>query len=108
MKTSIDNTFEDFKAALNNNPVLQQKFKEDPVQAAANVVISNPKETDPWIYRIIVIALGVAILTIITGLVIITVNKITFGEQLITIFTAISSGAIGALAGLLAPSPNRQ
>jgi hypothetical protein len=108
MKATIDNTFEDFKAALNNNPVLQQKFKEDPVTAAANVVISNPKETDPWIYRIIVMALGVAILTIIIGLVIITVNKITFGEQLITIFTAISSGAIGALAGLLAPSPNRQ
>lgn len=107
MKATIDNTFEDFKAALNNNPVLQQKFKEDPVTAAANVVISNPKETDPWIYRIIVMALGVAILTIIIGLVIITVNKITFGEQLITIFTAISSGAIGALAGLLAPSPNR-
>lgn len=108
MKTSIDNTFEDFKAALNNNPALQQKFKEDPVKAAEAVVISNPKETDPWIYRIIVIALGAAILTIIIGLVIITVNRITFGEQLITIFTAISSGAIGALAGLLAPSPNRQ
>lgn len=106
MATTTDNTFDDFKTALNNNPILQQKFKEDPVSAAENVVISNPKETDPWIYRIIVMALGFAILLIIIELVIITINRITFGEQLITIFTAISSGAIGALAGLLAPSPN--
>ncbi|HJY14043.1 MAG TPA: hypothetical protein VJ304_14715 [Flavobacterium sp.] len=107
MKTTIDNTFDDFKTALNNNPILQQEFKEDPVRAAENFVITNPKETDPWIYRIIVLALGLAILSIIIGLVIITMNKVTFDQQLITIFTAISSGAIGALAGLLAPSPSK-
>ncbi len=107
MKTTIDNTFEGFKAVLKNNPDLQKEFQEDPVKAVETIVTTNPKETDSWIYRIIVLALGLAILSIIIGLVIITMSKVTFDQQLITIFTAISSGAIGALAGLLAPSPKK-
>jgi hypothetical protein len=108
MKTTIENTFDDFKTALNNNPALQEQFKENPVRAAESLVTTNPKDTDYWIYRIIVIALGLAVLGIIAGLILITLNSISFDNQLITVFTAISSGAIGALAGLLAPSPNRQ
>lgn len=108
MKTTIENTFDDFKTALNNNPALQEQFRENPVRAAENLVTTNPKDTDYWIYRIIVIALGLAVLGIITGLILITMNNLRFDTQLITIFTAISSGAIGALAGLLAPSPSKQ
>lgn len=108
MKTTIGNTFDDFKTALNNNPALQEEFRENPVRAAENLVTTNPKDTDYWIYRIIVIALGLAVLGIITGLILITLNNLRFDTQLITIFTAISSGAIGALAGLLAPSPSKQ
>lgn len=107
MKTTIDNTFDDFKAALNNNPKLQEEFKEDPVRAAESLATNNPKDTDSWIYRIIVLALGMSVLSIITGLIIISVNKIPLEEQLVTIFTAIASGSIGALAGLLAPSPKK-
>ncbi|WP_294209755.1 hypothetical protein [uncultured Chryseobacterium sp.] len=107
MKTTIDNTFDDFKAALNNNPKLQEEFKEDPVRAAESLATTNPKDTDSWIYRIIVLALGMSVLSIITGLIIISVNKIPLEEQLVTIFTAIASGSIGALAGLLAPSPKK-
>lgn len=108
MKTTIDNTFDDFKTALNNDLKLQQEFKDNPVIAAENLLITNPKDTDSWIYRIIVISMGIAILTIIITL---TIMAITLGEklnnQVITVFTAISSGAIGALAGLLAPSPKK-
>lgn len=108
MKTTIENTFDDFKTALNNNPALQEQFRENPVRAAENLVTTNPKDTDYWIYRIIVIALGLAVLGIITGLILITLSNLRFDTQLITIFTAISSGAIGALAGLLAPSPSKK
>ncbi|REC49118.1 hypothetical protein [Chryseobacterium pennipullorum] len=111
MKTLIANTFDDFKAALVNSPELQTKFKESPVDALEGIVTQNPKDTDSWIYRIIVIALGLAILTIIITLTIMVIrleNKDALSPQIITIFTAISSGAIGALAGLLAPSPNKQ
>ncbi|WP_100076506.1 hypothetical protein [Chryseobacterium camelliae] len=107
MKTTIDNTFDDFKTALNNNPKLQEEFKEDPVRAAERMVTTNPKDTDSWIYRIIVLALGLSVISIIAGLIVISVNKIPLEEQLVTIFTAIASGSIGALAGLLAPSPRK-
>ncbi|MDR6517090.1 hypothetical protein [Chryseobacterium camelliae] len=107
MKTTIDNTFDDFKTALNNNPKLQEEFKEDPVRAAESMVTTNPKDTDSWIYRIIVLALGLSVISIIAGLIVISVNKIPLEEQLVTIFTAIASGSIGALAGLLAPSPKK-
>lgn len=108
MKTTIRNTFDDFKTALNNNLALQEEFRENPVRAAENLVTTNPKDTDYWIYRIIVIAVGLAVLGIITGLILITLSNLQFDTHLITIFTAISSGAIGALAGLLAPSPSKE
>lgn len=108
MKTIINNSFEDFKETLSNSSKLQQEFRTDPIQALDNFDVRNPKETDSWIYRIIVISLGIAILTIIITL---TIMAINLGEklnnQVIIIFTAISSGAIGALAGLLAPSPKK-
>ncbi len=108
MKTTIENTFDDFKTALNNNPALQEQFKENPVRAAENLVTTNPKDTDYWIYRIIVIMLGLAIIAIIAGLILLSFWS--DGEpdsQLVTIFATISSGAIGALAGLLSPSPRK-
>ncbi|MBL3547011.1 MULTISPECIES: hypothetical protein [Chryseobacterium] len=108
MKTLINDSIGDLEIALKNNTDLQEKFKLNPVEALKNVEIRNPKDTDYWIYRIIVIMLGLAVLGIITGLILITMNNLRFDTQLITIFTAISSGAIGALAGLLAPSPNKQ
>lgn len=108
MKTLINDSIGDLEIALKNNTDLQEKFKLNPVEALKNVEIRNPKDTDYWIYRIIVIMLGLAVLGIITGLILSTMNNLRFDTQLITIFTAISSGAIGALAGLLAPSPNKQ
>lgn len=108
MKTLINNdSIQDLETELQKNNDLQERFKANPIEAIKNVETKNPKDTDYWIYRIIVIALGVAVVTIIIGLVLISMRKITLENQLITIFTAISSGAIGALDGLLAPSPNR-
>lgn len=107
MKTIIDDSIEGLTTALKNDNNLQEKFKNDPVAALGSVETRNPKDTDYWIYRIIVIALGLAILFIIIGLIIISMNEKPLENELITIFTAISSGAIGAMAGLLAPSPNK-
>lgn len=108
MKTTINDSFEDFRKTLSNNNKLQQEFKENPILALNSIEVKNPKETDTWIYRIIVLMLGLAIISIIVGLIILSMHKeAELNEQLITIFTDISSGAIGALAGLLAPSPNK-
>lgn len=99
-------TFDEFKNELVSSPQLQNQFKNDPVSAVQEFQQSNPLSTDKWIYRIIVLALGVTILTIIVGvIVLIGSGKITDDKGVPTILTAIGSAAIGALAGLLAPPP---
>jgi uncharacterized integral membrane protein len=96
----------EFKKELSQNTDLQEKFKSDPVQAAKEIKERGPLDTDVWIYRMVVFALGVTILVIIIGVVaLISTNKITEDKNVPTILTAIGSAAIGALAGLLAPSP---
>ncbi|HCN49268.1 MAG TPA: hypothetical protein DIT10_09255 [Chryseobacterium sp.] len=67
-----------------------------------------PPKDDIWICRAIVIILGLVILMIIIGVFVLSIIKGGIKVEVITICTAISSGAIGTLAGLLAPSPNRQ
>lgn len=52
--------------------------------------------------------LGIAIIMIIIGLVVLALTgNHDKDSQLVTIFATISSGAIGALAGLLSPSPKK-
>jgi hypothetical protein len=96
----------EFKKELVSNPELQQQFKDDPVKAVDVINQKSPLETDPWIYRIIVSALGITILSIIIGvIVLIGTGRISDDKGVPTILTAIGSAAIGALAGLLAPPP---
>lgn len=108
MKTLINDSIEDLEAALKSSSDLQEKFKINPVEAIKNMEIRNPKDTDYWIYRIIVIMLGLAIIAIIAGLILLSFwSDGKPDSQLLTIFATISSGAIGALAGLLSPSPRK-
>jgi hypothetical protein len=59
-----------------------------------------PLQTDPWIYRMVVFFLGTIVLVTVVGGVL--VGK---GGGLSDGIVAIGSAAVGALAGLLAPSP---
>lgn len=95
----------DFKTDLSSNVDLQNQFKQDPVQAAKNVSIT-PIIPDTWIYRIVVGALGLAVILVIIAVVILSINSKDSDKAIPTILTAIASGAIGALARSLAPSPN--
>lgn len=96
----------DLKKELVSNTDLQEKFKVDPVQAAKDIQEKRPLDTDVWIYRMVVFSLGATILSIIIGVIIlISSGKISEDKNVPTILTAIGSAAIGALAGLLAPSP---
>lgn len=108
MKTLIKDSIEDLQEALTNNADFQKKFRMNPVEGIKNIEIRKPKETDYWIYRIIVIMLGLAIIAIIAGLFLISFWS--EGEpdgQLVTIFATPSSGAIEAIAWLLSPSPRK-
>ena len=98
--------FDEFKKELETNTDLQRQFQENPVNAVQQFQQQTPLQTDAWIYRIIVGSLGLTVFTIIVGLIVLIFNgKISDDKSVPTIFTAIGSAAIGALAGLLAPPP---
>lgn len=69
------------------------------------VRFAKPLETDVWIYRIVVGVLGVAILGVVaSALILKLVDNVT---GIPDVLVAIGTGALGALAGLLAPSPGK-
>ena len=104
MQTTFQN-IADFKSAVTTDPDLQNALKNNPVEAV-KAIQESPLTTDKWIYRIVVGALGAGILLIIIGVVILIYHGDFTGDKTVpTILTAIASGAIGALSGLLAPSP---
>jgi hypothetical protein len=95
----------DFKSAMATDPNLQTAFQNNPVEASKNIH-ESPLDTDIWIYRIVVFALGATVLSIIIGvLFLVGGGEIKDDKTVPTILTAIGSAAIGALSGLLAPSP---
>ncbi len=99
-------SLKEFKKELVSNPNLQEQFRADPVEAAKNIEERNPLDYDVWIYRIVVFALSFTILSIIIGVILLKSNgQLPDDKSVPTILTAIGSAAIGALAGLLAPSP---
>ena len=64
-------------------------------------------EHDRWIYRVVVSSLGLVTLIVVVGT--ITLSFGAVGPTPIPdILTALGSAAIGALAGILAPSPNQR
>ena len=83
-----------------NEPELEAEFKKNPASALA--AIAAPLQTDAWIYRIVVSALGLAVVLAVIGAVLLA----ALGNESPQILIALGSAAVGALAGLLAPSPS--
>ena len=68
--------------------------------------LNSPIGNDVWIYRAVVAILGVVLLATVLGGIWLAFNG--HGDQTIKLpdaIVAIGSAAVGALAGLLAPSP---
>lgn len=63
--------------------------------------------TDRWIYRSVVFFLGLAILACVFFTYSLVMTHTGLDIKIPDIFLAIASAAVGALAGLLAPSPVR-
>ncbi len=93
-------TLHELAARLPSEPDLQKAIREDPVGALSR--LAEPLRSDVWIYRIVVTALGLVVLTTVTGAIILAMSDRNAPEILV----AIGSAAVGALAGLLAPSPS--
>ena len=93
-------------------PGVLEKIKADPaktLQELANQVIEDlpytpPLESDRLIYRIVVSALGIVVVLSVLGAIILTFRH-TGDTKIPETLTALGSASIGALAGLLAPSP---
>ena len=90
----------DLADRLATDPELQTQFKSDPV-AALGKLVAAPLESDVWIYRMVVGALGLVALISIIGAIVL----VSLGKTSPDLLTAMGSAAVGALAGLLAPSP---
>jgi hypothetical protein len=71
------------------------------VQEAESEARRKTEVPDTFVYRVTVLALGLAILSVIVAQLWITLEKDTIPEGIV----AIGAAAVGALAGLLAPTP---
>ena len=63
---------------------------------------TSPLQWDPWIYRMVVGFLGCTVLSTVLGGLLISAFS---GGAISEVIIALGSAAVGALAGLLAPSP---
>lgn len=88
---------------LEKDPTFAGEVATNPVEAIRKRV-GNPKQWDVWIYRLVVIFLGLTILSGIGGAIALSI----FDKDLPEILLALGSAAVGALAGLLAPQPGKQ
>jgi hypothetical protein len=75
---------------------------------SAEITRGSVLDTDVWIYRAVVVILGTAVIaTIFGGLGLAFYGNAT-NYKLPAEIVAIGSAAVGALAGLLAPSPTEK
>jgi hypothetical protein len=81
------------------DPELEKKIKADPIKTIAS--LSTPLQTDVWIYRMVVVVLGLVVLGAMLGAILLAAR----GGELPQFIVAVGSAAGGALTGLLAPSP---
>ncbi len=97
---------------VENNPTIQESMKKDPVKTSRDLADMVTKQmlpparvTDKLIYRMVVFALGAVVVIAVSGTIWLAAQKLVPVPETIT---AIGSAAIGALAGLLAPSPSEK
>lgn len=92
---------------LLNQPGLVEKLAQSPEEtvkalAAATVAqIPRALEQDRTIYRIVVFSLGMTVLSVVVG--VIAMSLVSPTTPIPDVLTALGSAAIGALAGILAP-----
>lgn len=93
----------DVVSKIAQDPQFAADVKANPGEAIARVAAPMPLQNDNWIYRIVVGSLGLVILITVIGGIYLALASKGLPEGII----ALSSAAVGALAGLLAPSPTR-
>lgn len=82
---------------------LQEQIKKDPVGTLER--LAEPLESDPWIYRIVVLSLGLAAVGVVAG--VIVLKAIDRTTAIPDALVAIGSAAVAAMAALLVPGGRR-
>lgn len=96
----------DVVSKIAQDPQFAADVKANPGEAIAKVAAPMPLLTDNWIYRIVVLSLGLIVLITIIGQIVLMMSS--GGTKYLTEgIIALASAAVGAMAGLLAPSPSR-
>ena len=88
----------DLAVTVAQEPELEQRIKENPVAAIASIA-DDPIQSDRFIYRVVVIVLGLVLLTATIGALVLQ----WIGVSIPDLLTALGSAAVGALAGVLTP-----
>jgi cytochrome bd-type quinol oxidase subunit 1 len=103
MKNSVAN----FVKELGENENLKEEFIKNPMDTIKKFENSKPTYfNDVWIYRIVVGVLGMVIFATTLGVIFIMMKpNADIDNQVPTLLTATCSAALGALTGLLVPSP---
>ena len=81
------------------SPELQEEMRADPTGTLQR--LAAPLETDVWIYRAVVCSLGLTMILVIVG----SCVLVLFDKPIPDVLVAIGTASVGAIAGLLAPSP---
>lgn len=89
---------------IKSDPEIAAEFKNDPGAALAKYAIS-PLSYDRWIYRAVVIVLSLCGLITVVGVLVMWGITPPDAFRVPEVLVALGSAAIGALAGLLAPTP---
>ena len=98
-------SIEELTKMIAKDKSLEDEIKEDPIKGIAKIA-EHPLEMDKWIYRIVVLILGLTVMFIVLG--VIYLAGIHDVKEIPEILVAIGSAAVGALAGLLTPTPSRE
>jgi len=98
MRSSIVRTI-DFTLDAGNSVILS--FIQIDRKNQKGVTMNNRMEKDIWLYRMVVAVLGVTVVASVVGAITLAMT----GQSTPEVIVALGSGAIGGLAGLLAPSP---
>jgi hypothetical protein len=96
-------SLEGLASRVSRDPELASAIKDDPAGTLSGIAAeASALTTDRWTYRIVVISLGFAVLIGMIGLIVLSWKNV---QNIPDGLVAIGSAAVGALAGLLAPSP---
>jgi hypothetical protein len=90
---------QDLAVRIAQDPKPEERINENPVAGVAG----DPLQSDPLIYRVVVIVLGLVLIVATMGALVLT----AYGLDIPDLLTALGSAAVGALAGVLTPLGGR-